>query len=81
VDLKGADTGVLGEIACLTGRCRMLAPVAAGKRQEQTGKYLMVARREHGEWKILADAWSMDSAREELAAQKIAVVPSRVVGK
>ena len=80
VELKGADTGVLGEIACLTGRCRMLAPVATGKRQEQTGKYLIVARREKGEWKILADAWSLDSSREELA-QKIAVVPSRVAGK
>jgi ketosteroid isomerase-like protein len=80
VELNGADTGVLGEIACLTGRCRMLAPVAAGKRQEQTGKYLMVARREHGEWKILADAWSMDSAREELV-QKVAPGPVRVAGK
>jgi len=77
--LNVADIGVLGEIACLTGHCRMLAP-AAGKPQEQTGKYLMVARRENGKWKILADAWSMDSAHEELS-QKIAPAPSRLAGK
>ncbi len=77
VELNAGDTGVLGEIACLTGRCRMLA---AGKRQEQTGKYLMVARRERGDWKILADAWSLDSAREELS-QKIAPAPSRLASK
>jgi ketosteroid isomerase-like protein len=80
VELNVADTGVLAEIACLTGRCRMLAPVAAGKRQEQTGKYLLVARRERGEWKILADAWSIDSAHQELS-QKIAPAPVRLAGK
>jgi ketosteroid isomerase-like protein len=80
VELNVADTGVLAEIACLTGRNRMLAPVAAGKRQEQTGKYLLVARRERGEWKILADAWSIDSAHQELS-QKIAPAPVRLAGK
>jgi ketosteroid isomerase-like protein len=54
------DVGVLGEIACLSGRNRMLMPVAAGNRQERTGKFLVVARREGTEWKILADVWCMD---------------------
>jgi ketosteroid isomerase-like protein len=79
VELNVADIGVLGEIACLTGHCRMLAP-ASGKPQEQTGKYLMVARRENDEWKILADSWSMDSAHDELS-HKIAPAPSWPVGK
>lgn len=69
VELDGSDTGVLGAIACLTGRSRMFVSAGAGKRQEQTGKYLIVARRESGVWKILADSWSLDSLREEPVAK------------
>jgi uncharacterized protein (TIGR02246 family) len=61
VELQPADAGVLGDIACLTGISRMLVPTAPGKRHEETGKFLIVARRENGDWKILADSWCIDS--------------------
>jgi uncharacterized protein (TIGR02246 family) len=61
IELDAADAGVLGDIACLTGRSRMLVPTAPGERHEETGKFLIVARREAGEWKILADSWCVDS--------------------
>ena len=61
VELDPADAGVLGDIACLTGISRMLVPTGPGKRHEETGKFLFVARREGSQWKILADSWCMDS--------------------
>jgi uncharacterized protein (TIGR02246 family) len=67
VELDPADAGVLGDIACLTGCSRMLVPTAPGKRHEETGKFLIVARREGGEWKILADSWCIDSPPKEAA--------------
>lgn len=60
MQLDCTDIGVLGEIACLSGRNRMLIPVTAANRQERTGKFFVVARRETGEWKILADVWCTD---------------------
>jgi len=60
MQLDCTDIGVLGEIACLSGRNRMLMPVAAANRQERTGKFFVVARREGADWKILADVWCMD---------------------
>jgi uncharacterized protein (TIGR02246 family) len=60
VELDPADAGVLGDIACLTGTSRMLVPTAPGKRHEETGKFLIVARRESAAWKILADSWCID---------------------
>ncbi len=81
VDLECADTGIVGEIACLTGRCKMLVPIAAAKRTEQTGKYLMVARRERGEWKIVADSWSMDTTPRISAPANAAVLPMRAPRK
>ena len=54
---------VLGEIALDLGRCKMLVPVAMGKRREERGKYLVVlVRQPAGTWKILADCWSADLA-------------------
>ena len=54
---------VLGEIALDLGRCKMLVPVAMGKRREERGKYLVVlVRQPTGTWKILADCWSADLA-------------------
>jgi ketosteroid isomerase-like protein len=61
VELQPADAGILGDIACLTGTSRMLVPAAPGKRREEFGKFLIVARRENGDWKILADSWCIDS--------------------
>ena len=81
VDLECADSGIVGEIACLTGRCKMLVPLAAAKRTEQTGKYLMVARRERGEWKIVADSWSMDTTPRIPASANAAVLPMRAPRK
>ncbi|HEX6802696.1 MAG TPA: DUF4440 domain-containing protein [Terriglobales bacterium] len=60
MQLDCTDIGVLGEIACLSGRNRMLMPVAAANRQERTGKFFVVARREGVDWKIIADVWCMD---------------------
>src|SRR5690349_10247464 len=48
VQLDCADIGVVGAFACLTGRSKMLVPVATAKRNEETGKYLIVARKEGG---------------------------------
>jgi ketosteroid isomerase-like protein len=54
---------MLGEIAIDLGRCKMLVPVAMGKRREERGKYLIVlVRQPVGTWKILADCWSADLA-------------------
>jgi ketosteroid isomerase-like protein len=54
---------VLGDIALDLGRCKMLVPVAMGKRREERGKYLVVlVRQPAGTWKILADCWSADLA-------------------
>ncbi len=66
VELQPADAGVVGEIACLTGTSRMLVPTAPGKRDEETGKFLIVARRESGDWKILADSWCIDALPKAL---------------
>jgi uncharacterized protein (TIGR02246 family) len=77
VELEPADAGVLGDIACLTGRSRMLVPTAPGKRQEETGKFLIVARRESGNWKILADSWCIDSVPRPPAPQAAPPVAPR----
>jgi ketosteroid isomerase-like protein len=63
VRLDCSEVGVLGDVACLAGVSRMLSPVAPGNRQERTGKFLMMLRREGEEWKMLADVWCMDSAQ------------------
>lgn len=52
---------IMGEVAIDLGRCKMLVPVAMGKRREERGKYLVVlVRQPVGTWKILADCWSSD---------------------
>ena len=61
VELESLRTEVFGEIALDLGRCKMLVPVAMGKRREERGKYLLVmARQPAGTWKIIADCWSTD---------------------
>jgi ketosteroid isomerase-like protein len=63
VEMESLRTEVLGEIALELGRCKMLVPLAMGKRREERGKYLLVlARQPAGAWKILADCWSSDLA-------------------
>ncbi len=61
VELESLRLEIMGEIAMDIGRCKMLVPVAMGKRREDRGKYLIVmVRQPAGTWKILADCWSLD---------------------
>jgi len=61
VELESLRLEMMGEIAMDIGRCKMLVPVAMGKRREERGKYLVVlVRQPVGTWKILADCWSSD---------------------
>jgi ketosteroid isomerase-like protein len=63
VEMESLRVDVLGDIALDLGRCKMLVPVAMGKRREERGKYLVVlVRQPAGTWKILADCWSSDLA-------------------
>lgn len=63
VEMESLRLEVLGDIALDLGRCKMLVPVAMGKRREERGKYLVVlVRQPSGTWKILADCWSSDLA-------------------
>jgi uncharacterized protein (TIGR02246 family) len=63
VEMESLRTDVMGEVAIDLGRCKMLVPVAMGKRREERGKYLIVlARQPAGAWKIVADCWASDSA-------------------
>ncbi len=62
VEMESLRTDVMGEVALDLGRCKMLVPVAMGKRREERGKYLIVLTRQpSGGWKILADCWSSDT--------------------
>jgi hypothetical protein len=38
----------------------MLVPSASGKRREERGKYVLIAQKQEGEWKAIADCWSTD---------------------
>jgi uncharacterized protein (TIGR02246 family) len=63
VEMESLRLEVMGDIALDLGRCKMLVPVAMGKRREERGKYLVVlVRQPVGTWKILADCWSADLA-------------------
>ena len=61
VEMESLRLELMGEIAMDIGRCKMLVPVAMGKRREERGKYLLVlVRQPAGTWKIIADCWSAD---------------------
>ena len=60
VQMEPLRVEVFGEIAYEVGRCSMLVPSATGKRREERGKYVILAMRQAGEWKILVDCWSTD---------------------
>src|ERR1035437_7550243 len=63
VEMESLRVEVMGEIALDLGRCKMLVPIALGKRREERGKYLIVlVRQPAGTWKILPDCWSADLA-------------------
>jgi len=77
VQLDCADIGIVGDFACLTGRSKMLVPSAPARRREETGKYLIVVRREGGEWKIVADSWCMDTPKAPPVSASVPVLPIR----
>ena len=60
VELDPLRVELLGDAAYETGRCKMLVPVAMGKRREERGKYMIIFNRQNGEWKAVADTWSSD---------------------
>jgi len=60
VEMEPLRVEVFGDIAYEVGRCSMLAPTAMGKRREERGKYVILATRQAGEWKIVVDCWSTD---------------------
>lgn len=63
VEMESLRIEVMGEVAMDIGRCKMLVPVAMGKRREERGKYLIVlVRQPTGTWKIIADCWTADLA-------------------
>ena len=69
VEMESLRLELMGEIAMDIGRCKMLVPVAMGKRREERGKYLLVlVRQPVGTWKIIADCWSADSVVSAPAA-------------
>ena len=61
VELEPLRVELFGDVAYEAGRCKMLVPVAMGKRREERGKYLIILNRQpSGEWKAVADCWSSD---------------------
>jgi uncharacterized protein (TIGR02246 family) len=60
VEMEPLRVEVFGELACDVGRYTLLAPTPTGKRREERGKYVLLATRLNGEWKILVDCWSSD---------------------
>jgi len=77
IQLECADIGIVGDFACLTGQSKMLFPTAPAKRQEANGKYLIVVRRESGQWKIVADSWCMDAPKAPTAVAGPPAAPLR----
>lgn len=62
VQLEVVDLGTMGNVACITGLSRMLLPISPANRQERTGKFLLLVRRENSRWEIVADIWCVDDA-------------------
>jgi ketosteroid isomerase-like protein len=79
VELEPLRVELVGDVAYEAGRCKMLVPVAMGKRREERGKYLTVLTRQAGEWKIVSDCWSSDlslAAGPETGASRSNAQPS-----
>ena len=61
VEMEPLRVEMFGDMAYEAGRCKLLVPVAVGKRREERGKYLIIfSRQGSGEWKAVADCWSSD---------------------
>jgi ketosteroid isomerase-like protein len=79
VEIDPVRLDVIGDVAYEAGRCKMLVPVAVGKRREERGKYLaLLARQPNGEWRIVSDCWSSDLslAKPSEAEPKAATPPA-----
>jgi ketosteroid isomerase-like protein len=83
VEMEPLRVEVFGEVGYEAGRCKMLVPIAMGKRREERGKYLIISSRQTGgEWKALADCWSSDlSLNVASDAPSATSTPSRPTGK
>jgi len=69
VEMDTVRVEIFGDVAYEAGRYKMLVPTAMGKRREERGKYLIVAVRQSGEWKIASDCWSSDLSLDADAAR------------
>lgn len=74
VEMEVVRVEIFGDVAYEAGRCKMLVPTAMGKRREERGKYLLVATKQAGEWKIATDCWSSDLSLDPEASASAAVV-------
>ena len=81
VEMDPMRVELFGELAYEAGRCKMLFPVAVGKRREERGKYLIVfSRQPNGEWKALADCWSSDLSLANAESDQAKLAPGTNVG-
>ena len=79
VEMEPLRVELFGDIAFEAGRCKMLVPVAMGKRREERGKYLIIFNRlANGEWKAVADSWSSDLSIPTSSEQSTKVLPRKI---
>ncbi len=61
VTVKTAQVDADGDLACGRGVYSMRVPGPDGTRQDDTGKYIIVCRRQRdGSWRVVADIWNSD---------------------
>jgi ketosteroid isomerase-like protein len=80
IEMEPLRVDLLGDVGYEAGRCKMLVPIAVGKRREERGKYVVVfAKQKSGEWKAVLDSWSTDLtlAAGEPTPAKATVPPPR----
>lgn len=77
VEMEVVRVDIFGEVAYEAGRCKMLVPTPMGKRREERGKYLLVATKQAGEWRIATDCWSSDLSLDVEIAPPTAARPAR----
>jgi ketosteroid isomerase-like protein len=78
VELEPLRVELMGDVAYEAGRCKMLVPVAMGKRREERGKYMIMFSRQNGEWKAVADTWSSDLSIAGPADPNAAKTPRKI---
>lgn len=68
--LNRGEILVLGNLAWLRGpHQRIDTPVVGGPSTTTTGKYVMIFRRERGDWKIINDCWNSDETPPQVDAR------------